>query len=775
KPKKCFLGDYFSNRDYERQFVPSLVLPTISTEYESDKRKINKWREFFLVIQCLELLDDKSVIHNKLHFLLPEIHTTESHFKILQEFSNLYSKKSGLFPKKPPKISLLTNNSTDEKADWIFADNIHFSSLYKPTLDIQSDEEVNSKFNFLNEGYDPKIISKRFLKYLGVNLDFKLDKLITKLYRDIEDKVYINYLMQNSNNYLSDKQKVINNNGYTAAQLNDVTSIDNYIVLNYPSLISSKIYYLKFLEFLKTNKDVPSVLLKENGEITTILKMWMNRKHEVEHYLSYVLNKYIFFPTKVKQLRKPKELISYILEEWVIDKSRVPGIDLTKVKISDDQNLEQIIGIGEVLDKEAILDLLRCKKKPITIDQFDSFNIVEILKNSTLKNEDSSEYFLFSRSNKWTNIKNLCVPKEDLDIPKHNVLHDDLMELAEFFSIPVIGKSDLAVRFEPEGPIESKDIHDFFDEKARFIAFYITPDEGFKEQQEKLIASVNNFKFFQVDKIESYYDNYDFFIPSEYYKDEQSIYYVEKWINNVYIKEFLDLEIINNTNINAEVIKYCHENSEEDIIKVLIPKNKKAKDILNIQSTEAKKKKFDEEIISFIAELEETEWENHIPELKRILELGNLGGDTMSDTMKQAYNLMAKLKLAKEKEILFDPSETDFNILESDKDKFFVHSARGSFAYIFPNELVKMHEDGYKMALDFGAKTSIKIYNTAKDVLDLNTNHLMFYQKEKSYEDLIEFCKNNNGENKRLLVIDPESANKRSKEIRKLLESDDEH
>ena len=78
------------------------------------------------------------------------------------------------------------------------------------------------------------------------------------------------------------------------------------------------------------------------------------------------------------------------------------------------------------------------------------------------------------------------------------------------------------------------------------------------------------------------------------------------------------------------------------------------------------------------------------------------------------------------------------------------------------------------MALDFGAKKQIKIYDKAEDVLTLNTNHLLLYQNQKSIEDLIDFCEKNKDSNKRLLIIDRDNSNQNSKELLKLLNPDED-
>jgi hypothetical protein len=183
--------------------------------------------------------------------------------------------------------------------------------------------------------------------------------------------------------------------------------------------------------------------------------------------------------------------------------------------------------------------------------------------------------------------------------------------------------------------------------------------------------------------------------------------------------------------------------------------------------------KFTEEVNEFIKELEGTEWSQHIIELKELLQLNIAIGEQK----KRVYNLLAKLKLAKSRNIQFesvDENDRQFNYLEGNGEKNIVHSARGSFAYISPIELLKMRDEGYMMALDFGNKMSIKIYHQAEEILSMNTNHLLLYQNKKTIEELFAFCESNQSANKRLLIIDKDHASNKSKELLKLMIPDEE-
>ena len=180
---------------------------------------------------------------------------------------------------------------------------------------------------------------------------------------------------------------------------------------------------------------------------------------------------------------------------------------------------------------------------------------------------------------------------------------------------------------------------------------------------------------------------------------------------------------------------------------------------------------FLDDVNDFITELEGTEWTEFVPELKKILELSV----TKTKEKQKLFNLIAKIKLAKKFDIKFELANKDYNYLEIGDQKYFVHSARGAFAYIHPKEILKMNKECYKMALDFSTKSDIIIYDTAEDILNLNTNHILTYQHEKTLDELIRFCEVNLEANKHLLIIDVENSGEKSKKLLKLLNIEDDY
>lgn len=178
---------------------------------------------------------------------------------------------------------------------------------------------------------------------------------------------------------------------------------------------------------------------------------------------------------------------------------------------------------------------------------------------------------------------------------------------------------------------------------------------------------------------------------------------------------------------------------------------------------------FKNEVKEFIYELElSNEWKDYVPELKNLLQ----GFNNQNLEKQKLYNLIAKIKLTKEKKVKFEDTD-EYNVVKIGDEKYFVHSARGAFAYVHPSELLKMNSYGYKMALDFGKK--FKTYESAEDVLKLNTDHILAYQGQKPIEELISFCEANGDKKKHLLIIDKDNANEKSRALLKLLNIEDDY
>lgn len=251
--------------------------------------------------------------------------------------------------------------------------------------------------------------------------------------------------------------------------------------------------------------------------------------------------------------------------------------------------------------------------------------------------------------------------------------------------------------------------------------------------------------------------------------------------NRIYINDTVD-----RNNILMQVATYLNDNdftvslfgsqNNNDEIEKLRAENQKLKDekANNNQKEsgneiENPNSSFLDEVNDFIAELEDTDWNNYVPELKNLL----LDFNNQPEEKRKLFNLIAKIKLTKEKNVKFEESDEGYNVVKIGDEKYFIHSARGAFAYIHPSELLKMKSDGYRMGIDFGKK--FKIYENAEDIFELNKVHLLAYQSQNTTEDLLSFCQANRDANKHLLIIDKDNASEKSRALLKLLNIEDDY
>jgi hypothetical protein len=411
-------------------------------------------------------------------------------------------------------------------------------------------------------------------------------------------------------------------------------------------------------------------------------------------------------------------------------------------------------------------------------------------------------------------------------IPKNVTVDDKVEKLFSLFGIPIVDKCDYKVKEEKEDIKLSIKILEFLPALSLILRsrMKIKDEEDYLN---KAYKSVENFKFYICKEILLILNYGDIEIKGssvKYYLSDEGFYFTNSWQNPLerfnishYLASFLKCngleqeiqlllelsdyqvnEYLESVGLSLEMVKSLptYASIQEKVISlkesIRPSKSSQANSSTQFGSSEEednsakennqeagqKKDKeeteydFIKEVENFISsELENTEWAEHIPELKNILELSK----SHPKEKQKLYNLIAKLKLAKATIIQFDTADKDFNQLINGNEKYFVHSARGSFAYIHTNEILRMRDEGFKMALDFGSKTPIKIYQTAEEILSLNTSHLLAYQYEKTMDDLFDFCEHNRDANKHLLVIDRDNSREKSNDIFKLLNPDDDY
>jgi hypothetical protein len=468
--------------------------------------------------------------------------------------------------------------------------------------------------------------------------------------------------------------------------------------------------------------------------------------------------------------KKPSDLFSNSLASYIDDKSLIPFDDLSKYPYNA-SSLEALIGINQELSIGQCLALLK-RTTPPTQQQVSSLNIVSIMKRYSYTAGNLTGLKLPNGSYEWFPIAELytSTANEITSKQPNRLLNADFALLSSRFGVRNISANDSVFHFDKDvNSTDDIEIKTLFKNRAEYLAFHIkNGSPEYLNLSKQILTAVNNLSFVKCDDMSNTISH-----GSMIWKWEiniktfnNTVYYIEDIRSKrSAIRKYL-FELISKFGAIKEKVfnRYVFDDSEKSIIEEL----EKNFDSL----PDDWKSSWIKEVEEFIQiELESTEWNEYIPELKNILELSK----SHPKEKQKLYNLIAKLKLAKDRLIHFDKAEKDFNQLSNGDERYFVHSARGSFAYIHPNEILSMRDDGYKMALDFGSKNRIKIYNTAEDILRLNTSHLLAYQHEKTLDELFSFCTANGEANKHLLIIDRENSRDKSKDIFKLLNPEDDY
>lgn len=773
----CIISDHYNNNQLLASWLPILKLPNqVSPEYSPKTNHVSEWKNFLFLIGCIELTDKQNVFDAKIDFYInSQEELQEIHFETLKNLSDLYraSKENGLnFDLKNPlsKINLETSNE-----EWHLPNKIHLSSTFcnSTDLDLQKDEEIE-QINYLTSKYKTEDFTRDFFKKLGVKSGFEWSVLENTPYDKFPNQQLAHSLMYSSEfqrrrTYLLTK--------YKQSDINKYSNITNHIEFYCLNLVISKKYNSKFIDFIKKNKQ--SSLFQQSS----LINYGSKYASTDNNFVSFIKTNETI-SNQNNELKKPTDLFSLKFEPYISDKSLLPKTDFNKFNLIEAENLEEIFGIQQFLNESHCIELLCRTENRITIEENTQLQIVEILSNYAPTDDEKKKLFFLNTKLEWKPLNKLFISgDEQFQIDPKQKLHDDFIPIAGNFGIQELSEDNLILKTSPKSPVITKEIEEFFKSKGKFIAYKID-QSNYETILEEIIENIALFQFHEVLSIAKVSPEINpiYKVEIDFYLDEaeNKVFFQGNWKTNKHVIDFIF------STINSEIERKWFENvinrwDDKKIIETLIDLfgsvppmwigNFIENDPIDKPQT-TNDTTFKEEVESFIlSELENNEWRDYIPELKNILELSI----SHPKEKQKLYNLIAKLKLARHRNIHFEKNEQEFNHLSNGTEKYFVHSARGSFAYIHTNEILRMKNDGYKMALDFGSKSEIKIYENAEEILELNTNHLLLYQYDKPIEALFSFCEANKEANKHLLIIDRDNSRDKSNEMFKLLNPEDDY
>ena len=677
----------------------SIILKNqISSEYQPNQTFVSEWKQFFSFIGCKDLNSEQIIFNYKVDYFISNQDSFQTnHFAIMKDFDlRLQANQNAEVPITfdfANKFAKIKLQTSSQNV-WITPNEIHFSTDYTPELELQSDSEIQSQFRFLSPSYLANTISKDFLIKSGVHNNF----------------CFIN--------------------------------ITPTTFSFYPSLLlTNKKYISKFWKFI-TDSDIHLKQFSSSNILSTIKT---NNTIEVSDNI----------------FKKPTELFSKTLETYVDDKSLIPLIDFSKHFTNDNRTvtLEQLIGINQELSINQCLALLK-KSNGLTQNEVISLKIVNIIQRNQITPESIVGIKLPNTTYNWLPNTEIYFSQDAEIISQHpnNILHSDFNIVFSKVGVTKISVSDYKTRYAAtENSNAENEIKTKFNSRAEYVAFVIANGEArYSTVSEQLKTFIGKQNYIECDNL---YDTIKhgslIWKRDRKFLDANSkIYFTDELASKKsVIRKYLFKCVLQQGKVTEKIFhRYIFDETEIEIIQELnktydIPE----KWLYKIQENENKFRKEAEQFIDSLLEVEDIYDGEKVQELKSIL----ADFRNQPEEKRKTFNLLAKLKLCKKLGLNYNKT-WGFNKIEDGETKFFIHSARGSFAYIHPSELLEMRDNEFKMAIDFGTD-DIRIYNSPSDIIELYNNYLMLYQGKPSEEDILNLCEYNQKKaNFHFLIVDRE-------------------
>jgi hypothetical protein len=772
---KVILSDHYTtNKPLEKVLQVIQLSNLISQDYDNKQKEISNWNIFFQEIMGCNILDQKQdILEQKVKYYVDrqdQKKYQEIHFELMEQLSKLFDvrKSNNLNFENINPWKIKIKSVTDE---WLSPFAIHFSSVYKPILDLQSDGSVQS-VHFLNNLYAPRTISKPFLKKMGIGDNYKMINFKTIEIEKVAKTEYVNHFLS-SKLFKARIDSLLKR--FSLAQVYKYTSFSNFLIIKNIKNATNIAYNKLFWDFVK----------KEGIKFISIKTSIINHRSTyltTDNSLVYFLKRNNITSNQTNELKKTVELYSWNLSKFIEDKSLLPAEDYSDVFVDDEKQitLEFAIGIQQNLSSDIALQLISKDQVSLTSDEVDTLELIKVLSGSI--KEEGKIYKLPNLDYEWKDTTELFVASdEDLknEIPQDQLLHSDFQDLVNIFDIQTLSKDSLHLASEGKENVTSQVI-DFFQQKGKFLAFKL--EEGdvgtFEKLTEKIIKKLSQYSFYECDKIELVFpkENPIFRQESDLLTDESNgFYFSGLWNHNQDIVSILHMIICKEKITLPWFRKFLTKWNTKQIIQQLLVDfdNTPWDEILNEEnqndngnesSNESFFKQVEDYIDNELREAEEIYDEDKIEDLKSILQ----NFKDQPNAKRNSFNFLAKLKLCKRIGISYNDA-WEFNKIEEEDHKYFIHSARGAFAYIHPNELIKMRDEKFKMAIDYGSR-DIRIYHTPEEIINLYQNFLMLYQQAPDADEIFKICEESGEREKyHFLIVDSEKQNNEVSAILKLM------
>jgi hypothetical protein len=546
----CFISDHYNNNQLISSWIPNIELANqIAEEYAPRINQVPEWKNFFTLIDCVELADKQNVLDAKLDFFITsQDELREKHFKLLKSISDLHKdkKENGLkfdFENVLSQIELQASNG-----EWYLPNEIHLSNSYTPKLKLQNDDTINSTFLFLSDKYIPTEIQKYFLTDIGVNDGFYFKKIIPVIQIDkVQQHKFVSQLesiekyrlrVQEIRRMTSKDARGNSVRTYQDEKIRLNTYVTNHQLINYPQLLFIPKYSESFLKFVIKNKEIDTLATE------TEIKIWNKIVYKHPNYITWLLQTHSLLANQEDVFVKPTEMFSFNLSNYIASEAELPKINYSTQIAENGKTLEEILGIKQMLTISHCIELLCRKENRISYEEITQLQIVEILSDYSVNDEEKKKLFLLNSKIEWKPISELFISKDsEFPLEPSQNLHEDFHSIADNFGIQELSTENLVLKTKPKTPTLTDEIVLFLSNKAKFIAFKID-HLNYEVIESDIKEKISDLEFYEVRSITKVFPEDNPIYKSEEFNfhfndDENKILYKGNWKTNISVISFL--------------------------------------------------------------------------------------------------------------------------------------------------------------------------------------------------------------------------------------------
>jgi hypothetical protein len=568
--KDAIIGVHYSIESKDAEVLSSITLENLISE-EYSNQSLPQWSEFFESLGAKILKTKKEAIQEKLDdFVFSDLEFSaswEDHIILINELLELDVQKT-LTKEHYSTLHILSLQTKSLEKERIAASKLFFSSEYKPKVDFEKIINAEEIHEFLVSPEYLKIGEgiKSLFNSIGVFDNFRITSK-NVVGRKFSDTTFLSYIESKFPYITSNVQQ-----GYS-----DQHRIKPYVGMGlFKHFGNHEFNKLFWTSFLKND-------FIQKSTFTKIKYSCAYQSFELENLILWKIQTQNSIPCQDGESHKPNDIYSYKFNELLTDKSILPVVDLSDIKV-EGQSVEKLLGIRTEIDLIACLSMFEEQPSVTSLRKSNVWQtFIKLIENSQFNAQELEAFKLFHKTGtlpnqlgEWKPLTELHYIDQSIDIgitKAPNLIHDELKKVAHQLNITALTAGDFKPQFKN---LAAERFKDLLLSRLKFIAL-IESQEGLHDKKAEFQAILAPLSFYKANKIELACDKTEPAIVNsekQFLILESAIYYLRSW-NSPYsdelfkfVKKVLDLKKVSEKTLKDILIW-----SESELLELFDEKN----------------------------------------------------------------------------------------------------------------------------------------------------------------------------------------------------------